>query len=175
MPNWCENKIVIKGPADTIRPLWKKATSSYCGLLGAMVPEPPDLFANTDHESGSAPDWHNWHCKNWGCKWEVDTDGLNLKENTDGTVEIYGTFGSAWNAPLVAYAKFSDLNKDISIDALFVEVGSDFGGTWNNLSGLEIIDNLYDAWVEYEDNPDNATDLFHRLAGEFKISEFYSA
>jgi hypothetical protein len=167
MPNWCNNNITISGPTETIKQLWDDAQTAHVftvevdgeevtkrefGLLNAMVPI-------GDWEYETAVD-------NWGTKWDVSDEGLEIIENGDGTAEITGWFDSAWAPPIGAYEKFIEANEDCEISASYYEPGIDFAGFWNGEE--EHLDDLHE---EYKQPVDERSDLFNRLDEEWGLSE----
>lgn len=135
MPNWCNNTINITGPKDKITNLFEQ-TKKDNGLLQAMYPMPKELEDTTSpapQEGKPQPlidgfdNWYDWRVHNWGSKWDVDIEGLELSD--DGT-RISGWFDSAWSPPIGAYAHFLEKNADCSIDAFYEEGGMDFAGNW---------------------------------------------
>jgi len=127
MPNWCNNNISITGPKDQITALWERAETAdngNFGLLNAMVQMPREL-EDTTSPSEDGNDWYQWRVNNWGTKWDIGSDGLELSE--DGT-EITGWFDSAWAPPATAFITFAESNEDITITNYYYEPGMDFGG-----------------------------------------------
>jgi hypothetical protein len=171
MPNWCNNNITISGPADKIRQLWDTAQTAHVytvevdgeeitkrefGLLNAMAP---------------IGDWvYETAVDNWGTKWDVNDEGLEIIEHGDGTAEITGWFDSAWAPPIGAYNKFLELNEDCSIEASYYEMGCDFAGLYND-GDDEYLENLQD---EYKLPEDEQSDLFKRLDDEWGLSDQFA-
>jgi hypothetical protein len=153
MPNWCNNSITIKGSTETIKTLWDEATAEGDdgGLLNSMVPMPKEL---NDTTSPTPPDseqpvvdgcdnWYDWRVKHWSTKWDVSTEGLEYKDNGDGTAEITGWFDSAWAPPIGAYQKFCDDMDGVYLEAFYDEPGMCFVGCWDSEGG--------DDYYEYSD------------------------
>jgi hypothetical protein len=145
MPNWCNNTIEIKGSTETITKLWEGATAEGDdgGLLNAMVPMPKAL---NDTTSPTPPDseqpvvdgfdnWYDWRVSNWGCKWDVNTEGLEFHDHGDGTAEITGWFDSPWGPPIGAYEKFCDDMDGVYLEAFYEESGMCFVGCFDSEGG----------------------------------------
>lgn len=138
MPNWCNNTITITGPTDTLKPLWEDAKEG--GFLNAIKPMPAALLDTTSPtpEDKVQPvvdgfdNWYDWRVANWGTKWDVDTEGLEYKDNGDGTSEITGWFDSAWAPPIGAYDTFCDDMNNCDLYATYEEGGMDFAGVYDN-------------------------------------------
>jgi len=162
MPNWCNNTISIQGPADQVTKIWLKANGKDDrGLLNAMKPMPQELEGTTSPTpqkgqagyKGEQPvvdghtNWYDWRVQNWGTKWEVDTEGLELSE--DGTT-ISGWFESAWAPPIEALHYLVDNNPDLDVKCHYHEGGMDFAGIWDNGSDDCISPSEYTSqqWLE---------------------------
>jgi len=175
MPNWCNNTISITGPKDKITNLFEEAKKEN-GLLQAMVPMPKELEGTTSpapQEGEPQPlvdgfdNWYDWRVANWGTKWDVDIEGLELSE--DGTT-ISGWFDSAWSPPIEAYSTFLNENEDCSIDAYYEEGGMDFAGHW-----YDGVDDFCDGISDYArkviKTGDSGSDLYDHLDEYFEITE----
>ena len=180
MPNWCNNTITIQGPTDTLKPLWETAKQE--GLLQAIKPMPKaleDTTSPTPTEGKVQPmvdgydNWYDWRVANWGCKWEVDTEGLEFTDNGDGTSSIAGYFESPWGPPIEAYNTFCDDMDNCSLEATYEEGGMDFAGIYSNgddqyMEGLsEWCEAVVKGTCALEDTPE----LFQKLDEEFELIE----
>jgi hypothetical protein len=132
MPNWCNNNIVMTGPTDKLQVLM----ASPDAFLDAMVPMPKttqkgpiDVTSNTKSDDFN---WYDWRIDNWGTKWEVDTEGLELTDNGDGTSTIHGYFDSAWSPPIEAFATYGDNNPEIEYILDYLEEGMCFVGRFTS-------------------------------------------
>ncbi len=171
MPNWCDNTINIRGPVDLISKLWEDAqvaSQGDFGLLQAMVPMPAEL--NDTKGLGDGPNWYDWRVDNWGTKWDIDADDLELVDNENGTAVITGCFRSAWAPPVRAYENFFDMMTDCSIDASYHEPGMDFAGYWSD-GNEEHLDGLRD---EYELPEAERSPLFNRLDEQYDLCEAFA-
>jgi len=182
MPNWCNNTITIQGPTDTIKPLWDEAKKT--GLLNAIKPMPsiledttsptPDNLDTVQKSTMVAQtgfdNWYDWRVANWGCKWDVDTEGLEFTDNGDGTASIAGWFDSPWGPPIEAYNTFCDDMDNCSLEAFYEEGGMDFAGHYNNGSD-DYIEGLSDYAREVVKGNDSGSDLYDFLDGELELTE----
>lgn len=170
MPNWCNNSIDINGPTDKIKDLFEKAGQEDSGLLQAMVPMPSEL--NDTQAPSDGLNWYDWRVSNWGTKWDVGLEGLDLHDNGDGTSTISGWFDSAWSPPIDAYNTFLENNEDCSISALYEEGGMDFAGSYENGED-EFLDGISDyARTSYlNDYGSSGCDLYDRLDSELGLTE----
>ena len=58
--------------------------------------------------------WYDWRSKNWGTKWDVPTDEIDVDEIFVGRIVV--EFATAWSAPYPIYKKFRDKFKDVEIE-----------------------------------------------------------
>lgn len=159
MPNWCDNSITITGPAEKILDVWSKAQDPESGLINALVPMPVELKGTT--APSDDVNWYTWRIHNWGTKWDVSLEGLELV-TADGTATISGWFSSAWSPPTGAYETFCDENPGCSIKALYNESGCCFAGKWNN----EIGDDYYDYG-------DATSETIGSMVPKYLVDEFH--
>src|SRR6056300_1273324 len=107
MPNWCENYARITVPnkkqADLLKSAIAQDTDNEIGLLGHILPMPKTFEESVDPERPIMPDWYTWRVSNWGTKWEVSVDDVDIEENDDGTYTFNLNFDSAWGPPVGVY------------------------------------------------------------------------
>jgi hypothetical protein len=128
MPNWNSNTVTIDGPKEKIAALWARATAGEdSGLLNAMVPMPRELLAGDD--------WYDWCVENWGTKWDISNEGLQLVDNGNGTASITGYADSAWSPPLEAFQAYANANEDVYLELKYFEPGMSFTGVWDSAGG----------------------------------------
>ena len=188
MPNWCNNSITITGPKDKIEKLWQGATAEGDdgGLLNAMVPMPKELNGTTSpapqpgqaNYEGPQPvvdgfdNWYDWRVSNWGTKWDVDTEGLEFHEHSDGTAEISGWFDSPWGPPLTALETYSAANEDVYIVEWYEEGGMDFAGHWNSEEGYDdYLEDISSYAREVIKTGESGSDLYDMLDEYFNLTE----
>ena len=149
MPNWCSNGITIKGDYDTlvkfkeIIALSDDAHNEADGFLQIMVPMPTALFdtvKGTGEEDqktfvDGCNNWWDWRVKNWGCKWDISTEGLEFIDNKDGTATIEGYFDSPWGPPIDAVNTFTEANHDCELELYYNETGMCFVGKFEGANG----------------------------------------
>lgn len=133
MPNWNNNTIVIEGPAVKIQALWA-AASTDSGLLQAMLPMPTEL-EDTTADGSAGPNWYNWRVENWGTKWDLNMEGLELVELEDGRAQITGYADSAWSPPVPAFQAYANANSDVYLELKYFEPGMSFIGVWDSEGG----------------------------------------
>jgi hypothetical protein len=172
MPNWCNNTISISGQTETIKNLWEAATAEDGGLLSAMVPMPQELEGTTSPSPEGQTkvvdghtNWYDWSVSRWGTKWDVSTEGLEFKDNGDGTASIEGWFDSAWAPPIEAYNTFCEDMDGVYIEAFYDEPGMCFVGCWDSEGG--------DDYYEYSNTTSGTVndDLPAYLVEHFALDE----
>lgn len=138
MPNWCENKVIIKGDSALIKDFLKKYFDKNNEFdFGLVVPEPTKvedcpkdcLTKLNSHiqEDAERPwfDWYEWHCKFWGTKWNSCDTALSLSE--DETV-LYLWFNTAWSPCHPVIDKLRVLEPKLKIKHYFLETGMGIAG-----------------------------------------------
>ena len=172
MPNWCNNSIVIEGPADKIRALWTAATTSgeQLGLLNALAPMPSELL-ETVADGSAEPNWYNWRVAHWGTKWEIEMEGLELVDGEDGKARIEGYADSAWAPPLTAFQAYAALNDDVHMDLKYFEPGMSFIGQWDTDGVDGYWDDVADLVTENEELDD---DVLVELFEHFGVWDCYA-
>lgn len=153
MPNWCENRIRISGPTEKINKLWEEVNSN--GLLNTLRPEPKNIEG---HE------YIDWRIKNWGTKWEINSDDMSVWDNSDGTSYIWGDFNSAWSPPVEAYIAFNKTTKDCEAEGWYFEFGCDFCGLYSSKDG-ELYCNSVSSELELPEA--ERSEAFKRIEYEF--------
>ena len=172
MPNWCNNTITLTGPKDKITALYNKAKKEDA-LLQQLKPMPDALEGTTSpapKEGKVQPlvdgfdNWYDWRVQNWGTKWDVDMEGLELSD--DGTT-ITGWFDSAWAPPIHAYEYFLTANEDCSINSYYYEGGMDFAGQWEDFADAEVTPSEFTA----DEMEDPQMGIIFTLNEHFNFSE----
>jgi hypothetical protein len=172
MPNWCNNTITLTGPKEKITAIYAKAKKDDA-LLQQLKPMPEALDGTTSpapKEGKVQPlvdgfdNWYDWRVQNWGTKWDVDMEGLELSD--DGTT-ITGWFDSAWSPPIHAYEYFLTDNEDCSIKSYYYEGGMDFGGLWEDFADAEVTMSEFTA----DEMEDPMSGLIFDLNEQFNFSE----
>ena len=177
MPNWCNNSITIQGSTDTLKPIWEETQNS--GLLNAIKPMPTELEGTTSpspKEGTPQPlvdghdNWYAWRIANWGCKWDVDSEGLEFTDNGDGTSTITGWFESAWAPPVEANNTFLDDMDGCTLHADYHEPGMDFAGIYTDGDDqyLEGLGEWCEAVIKGNTSLEDTPELFQTLDDTFE-------
>lgn len=101
MPNWCENKAVVKFKSAKAADEFVKACAEERSgpVPGTLLDwhEPKNLFQYYLPMPADAEEqWYNWCVHNWGTKWAPDITAIS--KIGDKQVEI--KFQTAWSPPL---------------------------------------------------------------------------
>jgi hypothetical protein len=184
MPNWCNNTISLTGPKEKIKQLFDKTKASG-EFLEQLCPCPEELNITAGRVGGDDDpeqielvakekanlekygysNWYDWKVAQWGTKWDVDTENLELSK--DGTT-ITGWFDSAWAPPIGAYEYFLTENEDCSISSLYYEGGMDFAGKWEDFADMTVTPGDFTA----DEMEDPNSGLIYDINEQFNMSEF---
>ena len=163
MPNWVLNTVILdftnateKGKQYLSSLLAHEAPESITrpvgrpGLFGMILPMPENMDKTSPGDV--FPDWYNWACANWGCKWDVDEFDL---EQDGNKVRLHFTTANAepqgWIAAVEA--------EGVAVEAYAAEPGNDWASAYVN--GLY---NDYDSIVDYRERFDEFPVLKEVLA-----------
>ena len=152
MPNYCQNKLIIRGKNKDIASF----VSSYLALQGgfsfnSFIPEPtsksecPSAYLIVDKNDANVRrlvygedypknwfDWYSWHCDKWGTKWDVCSCNYNVSKNYN-LVTIW--FDTAWSPSVPVVEKMIEMFPNLNITYYYFEAGSFFGGGYNDRDG----------------------------------------
>ena len=144
MPNWCENKLTIRGNKEDLVNFLKKHyvvsnMSHGCDYLdfNTIIPEPKTIDdcesayiisqgedRHLAHEEGREWfDWYNWHCDKWGTKW----NSTNACANDCGD-SIVIWFDTAWSPCRRIIYKLMLMYPHLRFSYAYFEPGMWFGG-----------------------------------------------
>jgi hypothetical protein len=144
MPNWCDNGLIITGPAAELAKFKKKAASLKTTTDGvkvdfnfeAFLPLPKileaptascsDVLTRADKARIKATGYKDWYHRNLnvlGTKWDVGGE-LTINEKN----RLGYTFASAWSPPDEGVRKISELYPKLHFTLDYDEPGMDFAG-----------------------------------------------
>jgi hypothetical protein len=186
MPNWCENKLTIRGNKEDLFNFLKKhyvVAKEFCCDdyldFNTIIPEPktpeecesPYVIPKGEdrhlvHEPGYEWfDWYNWHCDKWGTKW--NSTGASTCEPeailSENLTEIVIWFDTAWSPCRPIINKLIEMYPNLKFDYCFFEPGCWFGGriTYSD-------DDVY-----YEEDYDNDELKQFSIDEHFMSQEYY--
>ena len=114
---WCKNEMHIHGDTERLDEI--RNACSKGELLGYL----------SRHPSIELTDQKSWRLENWGCEEEVRAESMYFRESSG---KLVVGFESAWRPPSGAISAYCKVNRGITIESLFFEPLSDFGGLARN-------------------------------------------
>ena len=112
MPNWCENRLYITGPATELVKFFNDNKSKRDDEIlhldfGKSVPPPvpQEKWKDLPHDEAKIKeenlfDWYSWSVENWGTKWNIDPSDISVERNTDlKRPYLLYRFLTAWSPP----------------------------------------------------------------------------
>lgn len=119
MPNWCSNRVTLRGSAAAIADIEQTLSTPDKGLFESIIPFP----------SG---EWdYSWCVENWGTKWDASILSFEREEEEIITIE----FDTAWSPPSKIYEKLDEMG--IEVEAYYYEPGVSFVGKYTSEDGDE--------------------------------------
>jgi len=166
MPNWCQNKVVIRSDdqsiIDKITSIAPSENEAFS--MENFMPIPPELLDNGG--------WYDWSVANWGTKWDMDNVYVDNAPKSF-TIE----YSTAWSPNLMFWETFSTLYP-VTISHQYYEEGMCFIGEAIIKNGItsdhstEITPELYQrvgAVLDEEGNIDWDQDQDFNLFEAFPI------
>jgi hypothetical protein len=106
------------------------------GMLNLFHPMPTELNNTTSPSRGNADliakygvdNWYDWHCNNWGTKWDVDVQD-NGYDSSEDEEYINLSFDSAWSPPTEWLKKVAKDYPSLEFLLEYEEGGCAFKGT----------------------------------------------
>lgn len=145
MPNWCSNHITVRGGRQSEINRLADAFSNG-GLCQAVVPCPAELLDTTSGFLGDPVEqaaleakttaniekygygnWYDFQVANWGTKWDVTCDSVEI--DSDG-LGFSGTFDSAWSPPITVCEALVEQGFEVTL--YYYEPGMGFVGKWED-------------------------------------------
>lgn len=154
MPNWCENSLTISGPLEILKELEEVQLS-----FQKLFPCPQELLetsapavyndkekAEINKEKYGYPDWYSWQVANWGTKWDISIQSIDLDEGVDGKGYLTVGFDTAWSPPVEAMRKIFEKykGKGLKIEMEYFEPGCSFIGKVRANDEDDFFDECYD-------------------------------
>jgi hypothetical protein len=126
MPNWNENRLVIKNDTPALRDYLKENGLSFNKIAPPAYPEERD-------ETG----WNIVAAQTaaWGTKWDLDENEQKHAAN-DLINEGECKFHTAWSPPIEAIAKLSEQFPEVSFTLAYHEPGMCFYGKADFIDGV---------------------------------------
>jgi hypothetical protein len=128
MPNWCVNRIKVKGPKSALENFILRAKGEPNEReepndldFQKFVPM-PDALKDTKSPS-NGPNWYNWRLKNWGVKWPM---GARVSSVSSKMVTYEGE--TPWVPPMNFLRTVSALCPTLTFSIEYWERGMEFQG-----------------------------------------------
>lgn len=131
MPNWCKNNLKIKDNGEKILELLAYVKDEEGNFtMNKAVPMPKELedteSPNTESaekrkkliEKYGVDNWYDWHCNNWGVKWDASESGF-WKDGDDWMI----SFQTPWGPPTEFVKKLSAQFPKITFILQFADEG----------------------------------------------------
>lgn len=115
MPNWNRNNLEVSSSNTSLIAQFKQAIDSN-GLFEALKPNPSGKWS------------YEWSVENWGVKWDVSGDDINIVQFDEDSVLI--EFDTAWGPPIEFYRHLEELGFEVY--AMYDEPGMCFCGIYSN-------------------------------------------
>lgn len=145
MPNWCENRLVVRGEQDELNRMVEQIKSEERLLDFNKILPYPARFQEQDNEvealrnSGVAwedipKDGYNsggyeWCIENWGTKWNA------VEATIDEDYDITYFFDTAWSPPIPVIHELSRQFPELYFELTFGDPAMDFSGVYEFKDG----------------------------------------
>ena len=149
MPNWCENKLLIKADGSEALDDFKRlegllketlkydSKTSYVDNLLDSIICMPDVLKDTSRDSpyklpsGDTVWWYDWCIDNWGTKWDASDCIMYYDPLCGGTMpsnQMKFTFLTAWAPPIAWLEKVAAIFPNVWLKLEYDEPGMMFRG-----------------------------------------------
>ena len=169
MPNWCDNRVILKFDNASKRMRERLQAIKEAGLgaleergvFHSFIPMPEELRETTSPGGTSAAevarqqelikahgakDWYDWSNKYWGCKWDAS--------EVNGSLENETTLDLAFQTPSGPPADFYNtlISEGVAVEAYYLEPGMGFAGCFVNEDEHEF-DDIIDNRTQFDAFP----------------------
>jgi len=132
MPNWCENRMRVKGKQSEIEKFLQKAkgereNKESLVSLESLIPTPKELFEGQG--------WYPWRLGHWGTKWDL-REVYITQNNGDGLLEV--DYETAWSPICEAMLTLSEMFPMLEFYHMYIEQGVGFAGYETYKNGVMI-------------------------------------
>ena len=151
MPNWCNNKVKVFGDNSEqlaqVAKIFKDEKSVFNNIIQSpdwkRLPnekgEFPKLEQHKNPKTGEVmwetynfPDgknddrWYHWNIQNWGTKWDVTAQQVEIEYEDDEQLEV--SFDTAWAPPEPICYRLREMFKDLHFSWFYDEPGMETAG-----------------------------------------------
>ena len=152
MPNWCYNRVRIDADSDQVEKLKEiyEIFENHSDPFNQILPIPD--FKNIPNEKGELPKleqhkndkgevvwetynfpdgknddrWYHWNIQNWGTKWDVTAQNVEIEYEDEEQLEI--SFETAWAPPEPICYRLREMFKDLHFSWFYNEPGMETAG-----------------------------------------------
>jgi hypothetical protein len=130
MPNWCENKLTVRGEPDRLDAFLDAIGTEKQPLdFDRILPTPEELLSDNEVRRGGdsvqVPGWYEWRCEHWGTKWGAVDCKLNARCQF-GECEF--VFHTAWRPPVPLVDYLASANRELTFELSFAEPMMGYAG-----------------------------------------------
>ncbi len=133
MPNWCDNRLAIRGTSLVVRELADLMDGDTLFDFNRIVPMPKhvrDGGAYDGHLPNSFPGWDQWSREHWGVKWNA---AYVTRRGYGRTGRVRYRFFTAYGPPTELLdelaARFPAIEMDLTLVVEFLGYGD---ASWRN-------------------------------------------
>lgn len=136
MPNWCTNKLYVRGAQEELDKFAERVRGDLNGKdlalsFQTIAPQPEGLekevplfgSALGKREPLIVEGWYAWRLQNWGTKWDLADVYTSI-----GTEEILYEFDTAWSPPTELIKHLLEKYPALRFLLEYAECGNDFWG-----------------------------------------------
>ena len=160
MPNHCDNSLTVLGSEGRIRDFARdhyRAPENWDGGFNEgkttldfsfSVPYPTDMNERRAGAVSSNSGWYDWHCDNWGTKWnayDIYPESFPaILDEIEGSKDLTYSFNTAWAPPLTWLYEASKRYPLLTFVLAYREDGMDFAGVCGVRAGKIVADTEYE-------------------------------
>jgi len=140
MPNWCINQLRVTSKNNNfdrskfwkaVAPLDAVDTDSLSDadkIIDVLTPKVETGICSFERllPTPDGDGWYEWRINNWGTKWDIDDDEVNVVSDDDN--EIILVFTTAWSPPVGWFAALGEALPDAEVSLVYAEQGMCFAG-----------------------------------------------
>jgi Ferredoxin-like domain in Api92-like protein len=144
MPNWCDNRLAIRGTPAAVRELVELAEGDIPFDFERILPMPKHIHDGGAYDGGLSsdtfPGWYQWSCEHWGTKWNA-WDGSRRGYGRTGRVRY--RFFTAYDPPLPVFAELARRFPSVEIELTFeVELWGSGRAAWRDGELVDYSDDM---------------------------------
>ena len=151
MPNWCNNRIVIKG--ENVKQINKIINKELKRKLkdDNDMKEFMNLFVPIEYNEET---WYEDNIATWGTKWDIMIEDASIEFKNFNVPELHMEFQSAWS-PVNKFLEKLAVKYQVNINNFYSEGGCDFTGVFEcNENGVirDETETYYYGYYKFDNN-----------------------